>query len=202
MEVADHEAIRHGENPTGDFINQWEDAADWWTGSGKYDGSDLENASFFDTVSNWFTGNLDYRRELYLQKQAQDFNAAQARLDYERTKELRSTAYQDAFDDIEKAGLNPTLMYALGSGGSAATPGLSGARSGSGSHRKSAVDLKDILLFIASIVGSAGRVAAAADSAATRAQSFDFATVSRAQSAADRLNFDKEKYYDWLSRRR
>lgn len=176
MDVYDQERLRQGEKlGTGDFI-------DWVSSKGQY--GTLENPGLSQVVDNWFTGALDYKRELALQEQAQAYNAEQARLEYERSKELRSTAYQDAVQDMKSAGLNPYLSYVLGSGGSAATPSISAARSGSSGHRPSGLSLRDMLTFIAAVVGTASSVAASSASSA---------------NVANRLKFDERRYSDFMS---
>lgn len=67
---------------------------------------------------------------------AQNFNASEAQKTRDFEKEMSSTAYQRAVEDIEQAGLNPNMIY--GSGGTpASTPTSSSAAAGSG--RRAAV---------------------------------------------------------------
>lgn len=62
-------------------------------------------SNLFQSIGNWFTGNVDWRRQQIMHQQQ---------------VALSNSAYQRAVDDMKKAGLNPALMY--GSGSSAVTP--------------------------------------------------------------------------------
>ena len=61
-----------------------------------------------------------------LQNQAQQFNAAQTQQQMDFQKQMRSTQYQTAVEDLKAAGLNPMLAYTQGGAGN-----LSGAAASS-----------------------------------------------------------------------
>jgi hypothetical protein len=52
-----------------------------------------------------------------LQTQAQQFNAAQTQQQMDFQKQMRSTQYQTAVEDLKAAGLNPMLAYTQGGAG-------------------------------------------------------------------------------------
>lgn len=72
-------------------------------------------------------------RDLYLQEHAQNFNAGEAQKDRDFQREMSSTSYQRAVEDLKKAGLNPILAY---DNGGASTPSGSAANSASGSRTR------------------------------------------------------------------
>lgn len=63
-----------------------------------------------------------------MQLQSQQYNAQQAQLNRDFQQQMSSTAYQRSTADMEKAGLNPAMMF--GSGGAASVPGGSAASVG------------------------------------------------------------------------
>lgn len=107
-------------------------------------GSMISGAS--SLLGSWFSSDTSAKNtqaqiqaQQQAQAQSQAFNAEQAQInrdfqstqagvqrDYETT--MSNTAYQRASSDMQKAGLNPMMMF--GSGGPASTPGVS-APSGS-----------------------------------------------------------------------
>lgn len=63
-----------------------------------------------------------------MQMQSQQFNAQQAEISRDYSTQMSNTAYQRASADMQKAGLNPMMMF--GSGGAASTPGAASASTG------------------------------------------------------------------------
>lgn len=63
-----------------------------------------------------------------MQQQSQKFNADQAQLNRDFQQQMSNTAYQRASSDMQRAGLNPMMMF--GSGGAASSPGGAQASTG------------------------------------------------------------------------
>jgi len=63
-----------------------------------------------------------------MQQQTQSFNAGQAQMNRDFQQQMSGTAYQRSVADMQKAGLNPAMMF--GSGGPASVPGGSSASVG------------------------------------------------------------------------
>jgi hypothetical protein len=63
-----------------------------------------------------------------MQAQTEQFNAGQAQLNRDYQTQMSNTAYQRASSDMQKAGLNPMMMF--GSGGAASSPSGSTASVG------------------------------------------------------------------------
>ena len=64
------------------------------------------------------------------QRRAQQFNSAEAQTQRNWEEYMSNTAYQRAVTDMQKAGLNPALMF--GSGNAASTPNGANANSAGG----------------------------------------------------------------------
>lgn len=62
-----------------------------------------------------------------------EFNAEQARIQREWETQMSNTAYQRAVADMEKAGLNPAMLYASGGNG-ASTPNGANASGRAGGY--------------------------------------------------------------------
>lgn len=114
---------------------------------------DLANANFGEGASNWFTGNLDFQRELDLLNRQQSFNAYEARKQRDYEERLSNTAYQRAVGDLESAGFNKGLL--LGSASGASTPSGATATSPSSSHSSSGKGFGSLLSVMASLAGIA-----------------------------------------------
>lgn len=56
-----------------------------------------------------------------MQQQTENFNASQAQIQRDYQTQMSNTAYQRASQDMQKAGLNPAMMF--GSGSAASSPG-------------------------------------------------------------------------------
>lgn len=114
---------------------------------------ELGNASFKSGANNWFTGNLDFQRELDLLQRQQSFNAYEAQKQRDYEERLSNTAYQRAVADLEGAGFNKGLL--LGSASPAGTPSGATASSPSSPHSSSGKGFGSLLSIMASIAGLA-----------------------------------------------
>lgn len=115
------------------------------------------------------TAQLDFERQNYQIDRANAFNAEEAQKQRDFEERMSSTAYQRAFEDMKKAGINPIMMY---SNGAASTPTGSAASASSigGSYRRSGKgvvsDSGSLLSFVASIASiAAGLYKTGADNA-------------------------------------
>lgn len=76
--------------------------------------------------ANTSANNMDKQQQMQLQ--SQQFNAEQAQINRDYQTQMSNTAYQRASQDMQKAGLNPMMMF--GSGGAASSPSGSAASTG------------------------------------------------------------------------
>lgn len=95
------------------------------------------NATIWQGIDNWFTGNLDYQRTLRTLADEQDFNALQASKARDWQKMMSDTAHQREASDLALAGYNPALTLNAGganaySASSASSPGARSFNSGKG----------------------------------------------------------------------
>lgn len=115
-------------------------------------------------LSNVFTGDVDYARQLETLGFQNQFNAEQAQLNRDFQERMANTAYQRAVADMRAAGLNPYLAY---SQGGASTPSGSYSSSGAGvasSSGRSAVSLLGSLVsLIVGGVAAGARIASATE---------------------------------------
>lgn len=83
------------------------------------------SADIMQGLDNAFTGNLDFQRQLYLQKYnnsfsaeqaqiARDFNALENQKQRDFYENLSNTAYSRQVEDMRNAGLNPYLAVSSG----------------------------------------------------------------------------------------
>lgn len=77
-------------------------------------GSFLNGFDLLSKFSNIFTGKVDRARDIYDQWYNEQTAAKKAQADYEYTRMLNSTKYQDEIKAIRAAGLNPYALLANG----------------------------------------------------------------------------------------
>lgn len=84
--------------------------------------------SIFSSSTTASNTNAQIAAQQAMQGQAQQFNAEQAQIQRDYQTQMSNTAYQRASSDMQKAGLNPMMMF--GSGGAASTPSGASASTG------------------------------------------------------------------------
>lgn len=166
--------------------------------------STAENSKFLDVsagavLNNFFTGSLDYARELEQMAFQNQFNAEQASIErqFNATEAfknrqfqeyLSNTAYQRGAEDMKKAGLNPYLAYNTAFGASTpsgATASSGQARSASPIPKNSGQGVGALLRFIGGIVGSAISSATATSISASKISAQEINNAMRNQTAMD-----------------
>lgn len=180
---------------------------------GIFNGTTTANASapsnvggmgnFWSGLDNMFTGNLDYLRQWELFSKEMEFNSAQA----EATRNFNSseaqknrdfqemmsnTAYQRAFEDMRKAGLNPYLAYSQGGASSPSGSVLGGSTASTGGHHagKSGSGF-EILAGLFKTALSLGVSSA-----------IDVAKMANSRYIAELYNDSRMMYYDYMASRR
>lgn len=98
---------------------------------GNEKGQSYKNSNFTGSIGNWIN-------DITGQSQAAEINSAEAALQRNYEKYMSDTQYQRAVEDMEKAGLNPAMLYGNGSP-APATSGASASSSGAGAGAISAI---------------------------------------------------------------
>lgn len=96
--------------------------------AGTIGGTGTGYGNFAQSFDNWFTGNLDWERQLYLSS----LNFAESQRNRDWQEYMSNTSYQRMVKDMTLAGLNPYLAY---NQGGSSTPSGSTAHSSSSSGR-------------------------------------------------------------------
>lgn len=132
-----------------------------WRGIGA-DWFNAENVALEDYKRNEQAANNQLARDLYLFQEQKNFTREQ--MDWE--KEMSSTSYQRAVEDMKKAGINPVMAINQGGASTPSAPS-SGASSSRGGYsaRGTGADTAQIFGSILALVG--GIYGAAAKNAAS-----------------------------------
>lgn len=92
------------------------------------------DATLQQGLNNFFTGNLDYQRQLDVLTKSNEFSAEQAQIQRAWEERMSNTSIQRGIADAKSAGINP---YAVYSGGGASTPQFTAPSSASSQPQKS-----------------------------------------------------------------
>lgn len=93
-----------------------------------------QKATFWEGVGNFFTGNLDYQRQMEMLEKQNAFSAEQAQIQRDWTAKQSNTEIQRGIADAKEAGINPYVAY---QGGGASTPTFSAPSSAATQPQKS-----------------------------------------------------------------
>lgn len=95
-----------------------------WNG---YSASSNGSSNNYNEGGTYGSGAQATGWSLEMMREANEFNAEQARLNREWQEHMSSTAYQRGMQDLKKAGLNPILAYTQGGASTPAGGGTSSA---------------------------------------------------------------------------
>lgn len=136
-----------------------------------------------------------------LQLAAQNFNAEQSALAYERSLKADSTKYQRAVEDLKAAGLNPMLATGGVSASGVSSPSASSAAASVGQAQSYAPDLSKVLTsakmgsLISASIRKASSDARKADAEADQAESAATMSEYAAKNAAIKQEADFQDYF-------
>ena len=183
------------------------------------EGDGTFRTTFGDQLFNPFTGNVDYARQIALQKDTQSYNAEQARLERvfsaqealknrQFQERMSNTSYQRAVADLKKAGLNPALVYGSSGSGASTPTGATASGASASVGTPSAGTPRSSILDFALSFASLGANTALGTFKAVSSNKFAqaqlglnrlsvMASRQNANTALSRLDFDKLKYEEW-----
>lgn len=145
-------------------------------------GQQNDATSVLDSFINYFTGDLDYARQLEMMASEQQYNAYEASKQREFSKMMSDTSYQRAVADLQAAGLNPALAYSAGG----SSVGQSVAASvGAHSSNRSGNGYGDLFKLISYLITLGSGIGSSASIAATKAASAENVALIKANSARD-----------------
>lgn len=118
----------------------------WWSG---LTGGKKEKASAISMAE------VDRRYQSAEAQRQMDYQSREAQLNRDYQERLSSSAYQRAVKDLQKAGLNPALMYKSMDGASTPSGSSPGGASGSGSRATPpAASTGQLVSIIAAVAGA------------------------------------------------
>lgn len=128
-------------------------------------------AGLFDSLGNLISGGTweqsggEIAAQKFEAEQAQltrDWSALEAQKQRDFERDMSNTAYQRAFEDMKKAGLNPYLAYNQGGASTPAGASASSSAMASGKYHSGKTDVQYMIDFIGAVgdvVGSAAKLA-------------------------------------------
>lgn len=114
--------------------------------------ADLSNIDLSGAAGNWFTGNVDYQRQVEREERAFQYNAYEAQKQRDFEERLSNTALERQASQLERLGINPSA-YFLGGGQGASTPAGATASGASGSVSRASQGFGAVLGALAKLIG-------------------------------------------------
>lgn len=136
-----------------------------------------------DTFLNWFTGNLDFERDMYSLDKQNAFASAEAKANRRWQEEMSNTAYQRAVKDLSSAGLNPYLLYSSASPSS--TPSGAVASVQGAPKAKTPQGWQGLFSVLASLVGTAVSAGTSASISASKLSAQSLNNALKADTALE-----------------